>query len=284
MSDSETVRPMFCSSCGHPRTSDAMFCEKCGLHFDSLVAKSNLTEAPATPLVAPLRSASVPRSRRIYRICGPSVVLLVVCAGLVFLTTRTKGSKTHFEPAAQNTVTETPTAQGPPSSTNVASTLARYAGKMPDQAFWADLRPLFSDTILGGGRSGSEVFGEFYADQDMYIFTPCEYDENTKTITVTWKSKTPEPSEEGCTNCQFLGSHAVSIDIGKPENGIVATSSSSADANPSINLLSKGMASIDASSVKTHSFNSLPPALAKWVMAFINDTQHPVEIAVTVIE
>jgi hypothetical protein len=170
-----------------------------------------------------------------------------------------------------------------PSNASGVLTVAGYAGKMPDQAFWAELRPLFSGTILGGGRSGSEVFGEFYANQDMYIFTPCEYDENTKTITVTWKSKTPEPSEEGCTNCQFLGSHAVSIDVSKPENGIVANLGSS-DEHPSIEFLTKDMPSVDANSVKTHNFSSLPPALAKWATALIQATRHPVDVEVTVIQ
>jgi hypothetical protein len=163
------------------------------------------------------------------------------------------------------------------------STVISYAGKTPDRAFWSELRPLFSDTILGGGHFGSEVFNDFYNNQSMYIFTPGEYDESTKTITVTWRSKNPEPSEEGCTNCQFLGSHAVAIDVNNPENGIVAHLSSSVE-SPSIELLSKGMASVDTNSVNAHNFSSLPPALAKWATALIQASQHPVGVEVTVME
>ena len=80
---SQTVGSGFCGKCGHPRTSDAVFCEKCGAQFNGGERKASGTVpndvALSTQTSPSLPSARPPaRRQRIRFIIGAAVSLILL--------------------------------------------------------------------------------------------------------------------------------------------------------------------------------------------------------------
>jgi hypothetical protein len=81
--------------------------------------------------------------------------------------------------------------KGRSASTNAADRavdLRKFVGKLPDKTFWSNVDVVFKGTLMGEGSEGNMALDSFENELDEYIFTPCQYDANTDTVTITWKS------------------------------------------------------------------------------------------------
>jgi hypothetical protein len=156
-----------------------------------------------------------------------------------------------------------------------AMDLRKFVGKVPDKTFWSKVDTVFEGTLMGQGSGGSKALDSFENGLDEYVFTPCQYDANTNTVTTTWKSVS-KGVEGDIGGLPDIG--AVSLDVNTPGTGIVV--SWDGDASMSFYAGRKDISASDASGITRGDFRVLPPTLAEWAAALIKDSGKSVVVTV----
>jgi hypothetical protein len=168
------------------------------------------------------------------------------------------------------TATKASPEKGRSASTNAVDSavdLGKCVGKVPDKTFWANVDVVFKGNLMGEGSEGNIALDFLENELDEYVFTPCQYDANTDTVTITWKSVS-KGIEGDLGTLPDIG--AVSLDVNTPGTGIVA--SWDGDASMSFYCARKDISASDASRITQGDFRVLPRALSEWADALIKDS------------
>jgi hypothetical protein len=137
---------------------------------------------------------------------------------------------------------------------------------------------VFLATLVGQGSGGHMALELFEAGLSDFTFSPCQYDQKTNTITVSWTTA-PGAGENDYAEGLY-GIKAVSFDLNSPGYGVVASWEDASD-GASITFYGKQLISVaNASSITKGDLSSLSPALAEWAAALIKESGKPVAITV----
>jgi hypothetical protein len=166
-----------------------------------------------------------------------------------------------------------------PTTSSGSAHLELYSGRVPDKAFWMRVDGIFIENLVGQGSQAGLAVESFVNNLNSYVFAPCQYDNQTGTMTVTWQGKSRK--EEGDIAGSFSDNDAISFDINNPEAGIVANLSEDDGEDAHLSFYTHGRYSpVDANRIAGGDLSILPKDLRRWAETLIRRSDKPIKIAV----